>query len=102
MFDGKRLAGLREDSDMKQYELAAILGIKSTTLSKYETGTAHPSIHTIIKIAEHFDVSVDYLLGYTDQPHPLRRNNYIVLPDDLPAEKTKIIKEMIESYTKNR
>lgn len=46
-------------------ELAAALGISATTLSRYEHGKFEPSLDVIVKMADHFGVSVDYMLGRT-------------------------------------
>ena len=76
IFDNIR--NLREDSDKKQQELADYLNIKQTTYSKYELGKINIPIEVFIKLADFYDVSVDYLLGRTKykkwQP-PTDRNN---------------------------
>lgn len=65
VFDNIR--NLREDNDKKQREIADYLHIKQTTYSKYELGKINIPIETFIKLAEYYDVSVDYLLGRTDK-----------------------------------
>ncbi len=59
------IRNLREDSDKKQIELAKYLNVKQTTYSKYELGKINIPIEIIIKLADYYDVSVDYLLGRT-------------------------------------
>ena len=59
------IRNLREDSDKKQIELANYLNVKQTTYSKYELGKINIPIEIIIKLADYYDVSVDYLLGRT-------------------------------------
>jgi len=54
---------LREANDMKQKELAAILQLSPSTINKYEKGERIPEIKHLIKIADFFDVSTDFLLG---------------------------------------
>ena len=61
----KRLKSLREENNIKQVELAKSLKMTSATLSQYENGIREPNNETLIKLAEYFDVSVDYLLGRT-------------------------------------
>lgn len=77
IFDNIR--NLREDSDKKQQELADYLNIKQTTYSKYELGKINIPIEVFIKLADFYDVSVDYLLGRTKykkwQP-PTGHNNH--------------------------
>ena len=65
-----RLNALREDADMRQVDLAKQVSLQAGSISKYEIGTAQPSIETIIRFAEIFNVSVDYLLGVSSIPNP--------------------------------
>lgn len=65
-----RLQHLREDSDMKQSDLAQMLNMKAAAISKYEKGRAEPSIETICKLADIFNVSIDYLLGESNIKNP--------------------------------
>lgn len=60
-----RIRDLREDADLKQSELAAATGISQKTLSNYESGKTNPDSYAIIKLAEYFNVTTDYLLGVT-------------------------------------
>ena len=52
-----------EDNDKKQIELAEYLNIKQTTYSKYELGKINIPIEVFIKLADYYDVSIDYLVG---------------------------------------
>ena len=61
-----RLKELRTDNDMLQSDLAEKLNLKSSAISKYEKGLTQPSIETIIKLADIFNVTVDYLVGASD------------------------------------
>lgn len=63
MILGKILRDLREKHNYTQRELAKALNITPACLSKYETGRSTPSPDMLIKIADTFNVSVDYLLG---------------------------------------
>ena len=67
----KRLKSLREENNIKQVELAKSLKMTSATLSQYEKGIREPNNETLIKLAEYFDVSVDYLLGLTISRKPI-------------------------------
>ena len=62
-----RLRKLRKESDLTQKELAEILNTTEATLSRYENGAREPKLDLIHKIANYFGVSVDYLLGNTDE-----------------------------------
>lgn len=68
-----RIKDLREDADLKQSELAQAVGISQKTLSNYETGKTNPDSYAIIKLAEFFNVSTDYLLGVEDRDTRSRR-----------------------------
>lgn len=60
-FDNIR--NLREDNDKLQVELAAYLDVKQTTYSKYELGKINIPVDVLIKLADYYDVSIDYLVG---------------------------------------
>jgi transcriptional regulator with XRE-family HTH domain len=65
-----RLRALREDNDLTQDELSKALHIDRKTLSNYETAYRTPSIYLVVKMADYFGVSTDYLLCRTDIPTP--------------------------------
>lgn len=64
----KRLKYLREKSNYSQKKVAASLGISNVQLSRYESGDRNPDPDTLAHLADYFNVSVDYLLGRTDNP----------------------------------
>lgn len=64
---GKRFYELRKEHNYTQHKLAKLLNISRSTISKYETGDLFPEIHTLIKIAKLFNVSLDYLIGLSDK-----------------------------------
>ena len=68
MYWNKRIRDLREDHDMKKFELAEKLDISERTLTRYESGECEPTVSVLIKISLLFDVSVDYILGIKDDP----------------------------------
>lgn len=57
-----RLRELREAKGLKQKDIADFLGIDRSTYTKYESGSNQPSIEMLFKIADFFDVSLDFLL----------------------------------------
>lgn len=61
-----RIRELRLEKDLKQKELAEILGIQPNTFNQYEMGKREPDYATLLKIANYFDVTIDYLLGNTE------------------------------------
>lgn len=62
----KRIRDLREDRDMSQIQVAKILGMSQTGYSKYETGENDIPTGILIKLADFYGVSVDYILNRTD------------------------------------
>lgn len=58
-----RIKDLREDRDMRQSDLAAAVGIDQRTISNYETGKTNPDSDALIRLANFFNVSIDYLVG---------------------------------------
>ena len=63
-----RLKELRKKKNISQLRLATDLNTTQNTISRYETGEREPGIDELIKIADYFNVSVDYLLGRTENP----------------------------------
>lgn len=59
----ENIRNLREDRDLRQKDLAAMLNVSQNTYSQYETGVIELTASTLIKLADFYDVSVDYLLG---------------------------------------
>ena len=58
-----RLRDLREDRDMSQKQISAILGINQRVYSTYETGKRDIPLNHLITLADFYHVTVDYLLG---------------------------------------
>lgn len=65
----KNLRGIREDRDIKQKDVAKILNVSQNTYSQYETGVISLTAEVLIKLADYYQVSVDYLLDRTNNPH---------------------------------
>ena len=61
------LVELMEEKDMKQVDLANMIGTTNVTICRYISGERKPRIEIVTKIAEVFNVSTDYLLGVTDK-----------------------------------
>lgn len=68
-----RIRNLREDCDLTQREMAEILNMSQTGYSKYETGENDIPTAILIRMADFFETSVDYLLGLTDEQKPYKR-----------------------------
>lgn len=63
-----RLKELRENKGITQLKLAVDLNMNQNNISRYENGTREADYETLIKLADYFDVSIDYLLERTDNP----------------------------------
>ena len=65
-----RFWDLREDRDLKQKDLATYLQVHQTTYSDYELGHLNVPVSVLHELADHYGVSVDYLLGRTKNKEP--------------------------------
>lgn len=81
---GSRLKFLRDRDGLTQRELAAKLHIGNSTLSQYENGDRVPSVDMQRKFAQHFGVSVDFLIGLTDDQTPAQERSSDELPPANP------------------
>ena len=63
----KRLRDLRNDNDMNQTQIAEHLGMSQTGYSKYETGENDIPTDVLIKLADLYETSIDYILGRTNR-----------------------------------
>lgn len=64
----RNLRSIREDNEIKQRELAALLNVSQNTYSQYETGVIALTSEVLIKLADYYRCSVDYLLDRTNDP----------------------------------
>lgn len=64
----QRLRDLREDKDLKQVQVAALLGIQQTVYSRYERGYQTIPVEHLLVLADFYNVSTDYILGRTNDP----------------------------------
>lgn len=104
---GERLLELRKDAGLTQNELAAILKINKHSISSYEREKSEPPDAIKIEMARFFRVSVDYLLGLTDDPNPYgAQGNVLRLPRHFPEEARASLADYAEflsrKYTSNR
>ena len=66
----QRLRDLREDKDLRQEDVAEILGISQTVYSRYERGFQTIPVVQLLKLADYYQVSTDYILGRTNNSRP--------------------------------
>ena len=65
----ERLQQLRKEKGITQMKIAFDLHFTQNSISQFENGKRHPDYNTLILFADYFDVSIDYLLQRTDDPH---------------------------------
>lgn len=91
-----RLRQLREEKIISREELAKQMNLSYWAVAKYETGERHPDIETIKKFAKFFAVTIDYILGNTNNPRAVFIDRYA---DHLsPEDKEFIAKESNAGY----
>lgn len=61
-----RLRDCREDNDLRQKDVAQLLQDTQQHYQQYEAGKVEIPLHTIIELAKYYDVSIDYLVGLTN------------------------------------
>ena len=66
----RRIRDLREDADLTQAKMAKILSCSQRVYSHYERGERDIPTDILIRLAQHHQTSIDYLLGQTDEPKP--------------------------------
>ena len=68
----QRIQDLRIDSDLSQKKIGEILHISQRSYSHYETGSRNIPIEMLIRLAEYYDTTIDYLVGRTDNKEPIK------------------------------
>lgn len=68
----QRIQDLRIDSDLSQKQLGEVLHISQRSYSHYETGSRRIPIEMLIRLADYYDTTIDYLVGRTDNKEPIR------------------------------
>lgn len=96
---GVRLITLRLKRNITQRELGEMLGIEKTTIMQYENQIAKPNLQMLQRIAETFHVSIDYLVGKTDNPNDVawrQKSALIAAAPEMPLEPVKIKQEYLD------
>lgn len=75
MYYYQRLKDLREDEDLKQTDIAELLQITQQQYSLYEKGKREIPLHLAIKLAKYYKVSIDYIVGFTNNKGSLHKLN---------------------------
>ena len=89
---------LREEKGVSQEKFGAMFNLSQQSIYKYETHGIEPDITTLIKMADYFDVSVDFLIGNTD----IRRRFEETVPSDLNAGEANLVSQYRRLSKENR
>ena len=92
-----RIRDLREDMDLRQIDVSKATGIDQKTLSNYETGKTNPDSDAIIRLADFFDVSTDYLLGHSVKNKP-SAETLMKRISKIQADLSEIMKDVEKYY----
>ncbi|NSW91330.1 MAG: helix-turn-helix transcriptional regulator [Firmicutes bacterium] len=96
---GQRIRELRREHNLTQQQFAALFNLNDSTISLYENEKREPEYHTLVKIADHFNVTVDWLLGRVDNKNiAIIECEYI--PKDLLNVGVEYLKLAKEIYDK--
>lgn len=68
----QRIQDQRIDSDLSQKKIGEILHISQRSYSHYETGSRNIPIEMLIRLADYYDTTIDYLVGRTDNKEPIK------------------------------
>ena len=104
----KNLKLLRTQKGLSQQKLADILHTSQQSIYKYENNITTPDIETLKRIADFFETSIDYIVGYTDLPHkieptvdmPLNQDEMALIEKyrNLSPKRRSVIHLLIDSY----
>ena len=104
------LKTLRKQHNLSQQKLADILHVSQQSIYKYENNITSPDIETLIRMADYFNTSVDYLVEHTDIPHKiepvvetmLNEEEFLLIENyrKLSLARKKLIHQITEEYTK--
>lgn len=94
---GEILKNLREEKDLKQKDIAKVLGVTDRAVGHYESEARRPSQDILEMLADYFNVSVDYLLGRTEvRNHETIKVLHVLNVDGLPDEAIEEVEKYIE------
>ena len=94
----KNLKKLREEKGVRQKQLADVVSVSQQSINKYENHNIEPDIDTLIKMADYFETSVDYIIGHSN----IRRKIEVVNSYDLNIEEAKLIENYRNLSNKQR
>lgn len=105
---GKRIRYLRQQANLTQAQLGKLLDCSSSTVSLYEGGQRSPDTTMLVRLADVFDVSVDYLLGRVSdptrksvmEPEPLEPDSGWSVAEDLTPEGAELLEVLTREVRK--
>ena len=101
----ERVLKLVEESGVKGVELAAATGLSKNVVSEWKKGRIKPSAEAVVKLANYFNVSTDYLLGLTNTPNPIPPDTAALLEENTQLKEQLLIKDkqlaVIQAALKN-
>jgi len=98
---GERLRKLRKSHNLTQEQVAAYLSVAKSTISQYENNINEPDIDTIIRLADWYDVTVDYMLGRELYPLPANTRELApILRERLTDDELEYLQDSLELYRK--
>lgn len=95
---GQRLKELRKSKRLTQQQLADIFFLNKSSISRYENDSQLPENEQLQKLADYFNVSIDYLLGRDENPNPTSSPEMLTKKEKLDIEKEAL--QMIENIDK--
>jgi len=94
---GSRLKELRRGRKTRQEDLAYVIGVQKSAVSRYESDMDDPSDKIKVEIAKYFSISLDYLLGVIDEPvQYFDKDMFIKLPQDMTAEDKELLSGFVD------
>lgn len=88
---GLILKFLREEKKLNQADVAAFLGVSQQAYQRYENGSSEPNADGFIKLADYYNVSVDFLFGRTQVREMNTQDKWLPTPEEVEAVEQKII-----------
>lgn len=92
---GKCLCELRKKRGLTQQQLGDIVGVGKVTISRYENNCREADYQTLIRLAQYFDVSIDYLLGRISTPQPWTDPPRHIRIDDMDEERARKVEDYV-------
>lgn len=106
------LRNLRKMHGISQQKLGAAIGVSQQSINKYENHNIEPDINTLVLLADYFDTTIDYIVGYADKDYKhdsvsninLSEKEYELIKQyrKLNKNEKQSIELIIDNYRKNR